>query len=695
MHLVKDMKKLSNKKYVKLKRKRIIKEQIGKRYAVLSLIIIILMIVILGRLFYLQIIKRNYYVDKVVKLTENIKEGPSTPRGRIYDRNGKIIVDNETIKTIVYKRISGTTTSEEIEMAYVLSSLIDLDISKLKETSLKEFWILNNEELANNKITAEEWQMLKERRITNNDIKSKKLERITEEELSKYEETDKKAAYIYYLMNQGYSYNEKTIKKYVTNEEYALVAENLYRLKGFDTKTDWDRLYNYGNTFKSILGSVSTSESGIPYELKDYYLAKGYSLNDRVGTSYLEYQYEEILKGKKAKYKVSNTGTNILVEEGSRGNDIMLTIDIELQQAVEQILEEQIIKAKRDPNTRYYNKSFVIISNPNTGEIYAMAGAYVVMENGEYKVYDYTPGIIASSVVAGSMVKGASQIVGYNTGALEIGEIRNDNCIKVAGTPKKCSWKYLGNINDINALKYSSNTYQFHTAIKVGNGTYSYNKPLILDNSAFDIYRTTFKEFGLGIKTGIDLPNEKLGVTGTSTTPGLLLDFAIGQYDTYTPIQLNQYMNTIANGGTRLAPYLLKAVYEPTSEALTNAISVSQPTILNVINTKKEYLDRVKLGFKAVMEYGGTGSGYISHSYNPAGKTGTSQALIDTDDDGIVDTETLTNTFSAYAPYDNPVVTFTVISPNVFASEHGSTTRSSVNIRIAKEVSKKFFEIYQ
>lgn len=687
--------KVSNKKYKKCKKRREIKEQIGKRYRILSVLIVGLMLVLLGRLFYLQVIKRTYYVDKVLKLTENIKEGTSTPRGRIYDRNGKLIVDNQAIKTIVYKRVSGTKTSEEIAMAYMVANLIDIDITKLKEDTKKEFWILNNEELAKEKITSEEWQALKERRITSVDIKNKQLSRISKEELSAYQNIDEKAAYIYYLMNQGYSYNEKVIKKDVSDYEYALVAENLDKLKGFDTKTDWDRIYNYGNTFKSILGSVSTSESGIPYELKDYYLDKGYSLDDRVGTSYLEYQYEDILKGKKAKYKVSNNENNILVEEGSRGNDIMLTIDIELQQAVEKILEEQIIKAKSDPNTRYYNKSFVIISNPNTGEIYAMAGAQVVMENGEYKVYDYTPGIISSSVVAGSMVKGASQIVGYNTGALQIGEIRNDSCIKVLGTPKKCSWKYLGNINDINALKYSSNTYQFHTAIKVGNGVYSYNKALVLNDQAFETYRKTFEEFGLGVKTEIDLPNEKLGVKGSSTVPGLLLDFAIGQYDTYTPIQLNQYMNTIANGGKRLAPYLLKAVYEPTSIPLANLVSQTETKILNEVNTQDNYLERVKLGFKAVMEYGGTGSGYISHSYNSAGKTGTSQALIDTNGDGKVDTETLTNTFSAYAPYDNPVVTFTVISPNVFAKEQNSTTRSSVNIRIAKEVSKKFFEIYQ
>ena len=699
MKQVKNMKaktrRLSNKKYIKCKRKREIKEQIGKRYKVLSGIIIILMVILGSTLFYLQVVKHTFYVDKVIKLTENIKEGTSTPRGRIYDRNGKLIVDNEVIKTIVYKRVSGTKVSDEVSMAYMLADMIDIDITKLKDTNLREFFLINHEEDCNKKITSEEWRELKERRITNSDIKKYKLNRITEEELSEYSDTDKKAAYIYYLMNQGYAYNEKVIKKYVSDKEYAVVAENLDKLNGFDTKIDWDRVYNYGNTFRSILGSVSTSESGIPYELKDYYLNKGYSLDDRVGTSYLEYQYEDILRGKKAKYKVSNSGNNVLVEEGSRGNDIMLTIDIDLQQAVEEILEREVIKAKSDPNTRYYNRSFVVISNPNTGEIYAMAGKQVVMDNGEYKVYDFTPGIISTSVVAGSIVKGASHIVGYNTGALKIGEIRNDNCIKVAGTPKKCSFKYLGMLDDIKALKQSSNTYQFHTAINVGHGVYAYNKPLVLDKEAFNTYRKTFEEFGLGVKTEIDLPNEKLGVKGISTAPGLLLDFAIGQYDTYTPIQLNQYMNTIANGGKRLAPYLLKAVYEPTSEALTTVVSKTEPKVLNTINTEDKYLERVKLGFKAVMEYGGTGSGYISHSYKPAGKTGTSQSLIDTDGDGKVDTETLSNTFSAYAPYDNPIVNFTIISPNSFSSEHGSNTRSSVNIRIAKEVSKKFFEIYQ
>ena len=110
---------------------------------------------------------------------------------------------------------------------------------------------------------------------------------------------------------------------------------------------------------------------------------------------------------------------------------------------------------------------------------------------------------------------------------------------------------------------------RYKIAIKIGGGNYVYNEPLSLDESAFDKYRDMYAQFGLGVKTGIDLPVESLGYSGTSKLPGHLLDFAIGQYDTYTPIQLSQYINTIANGGKRLKPYLLKEVYTPSEDEST------------------------------------------------------------------------------------------------------------------------------
>lgn len=683
-------KRKQNYKSFRRKKERNIASIIQKRYYVLIGIIIIGMIILVIDLCYIQVFKNKYYTKRVEELSIKIVEGDSVPRGRIYDRNHKLLVDNVPVKTIYYKKEAGMTNKEELELAYTLSDILTLDISPLKDTDLRNFWVKNNIDIANSKITEEEWNELELRKKTKEEIEELKRIRITEEELNTYEERDKKAAYIYALMNKGYSYSEKVIKnKDVTDEEYAIIGESS-DLKGVKTRLDWERIYPYGNVFKIMLGSVSTSESGIPYELKDDYLAKGYSLNDRVGISYIEYQYEEYLKGIKNKYQVLN-GEYKLIEEGTRGNDIVLTIDIELQQAIEQILEEEILKAKKEPNTSFYNRSFVVITDPNTGEILAMAGKQIALRNGEYVFYDYTPGVLTSPVVVGSVIKGASHIVGYNTGALKIGEIRQDECIKIAATPLKCSWKPLGTLNDLTALKHSSNTYQFRTAIKVGGGNYVYDGPLSLNPEAFDIYRNTFAQFGLGVKTEIDMPVESLGYKGTSTQSGLLLDFAIGQYDTYTPIQLSQYISTIANGGSRLKPLLLKEVISPSNETIFQ----SEPVVLNTVDTKPEYLDRVKEGFKMVLERGGTGSGSVDLSLKPAGKTGTSQSIIDTDHDGVGDTETITTTFAGYMPYDNPVMSMVVVSPDSFYQSTSSSYQYHVNYKISHEVSKKFFEIYQ
>lgn len=353
------------------------------------------------------------------------------------------------------------------------------------------------------------------------------------------------------------------------------------------------------------------------------------------------------------------------------------------------------MRTKNEANTKYYNKSFVIINDPKTGDILTMAGKQIIKKDGKYEIYDYTPGIVTSPIVPGSVIKGASHIVGYNSGALKIGERREDACIKIAATPIKCSVYYMGIVNDVDALAHSSNTYQFNTAIKVGNGNYKYNQPLKIDTKAFEIYRNTFAEFGLGVKTGIDLPVESLGYKGVSKLPGYLLDFAIGQYDTYTPIQLSQYVSTIANNGIRIKPKLLKTVYSSNSEeALTNRIYENKAVIINTLNTKSEYLKRVRMGFQSVIAYG-TGYGYID-SYNlAAGKTGTSESFIDTDNDGIVDTETISNAFVAYAPYNNPKVAFTVVSPDVAPAGVGYSYRSNVNKRITQRITKKYFQMYK
>ena len=117
--------------------------------------------------------------------------------------------------------------------------------------------------------------------------------------------------------------------------------------------------------------------------------------------------------------------------------------------------------------------------------------------------------------------------------AIRPGDTFYDTPVKIKGTPPKKSWKAgLGTMSDITALKYSSNVYMFHTAIKIGGGKYQYDRPLKLNSKGFNTIRDSFAQYGLGVKTGIDLPNEQSGFKGTGTKPGFMLDLVIGQYDT-------------------------------------------------------------------------------------------------------------------------------------------------------------------
>ena len=665
-----------------------------KRFFFLGSVLVVLFLVITLRLYEVMLREQSKYQEELTTLATQVVEGPSSPRGRILDRNGKVIVDNKAVKTIYYNKDKSRGTKEEIELAYKVSSHLNLDYDKVTERSKREFFVAKNSDNMNDRITDKEWEKYEQRKLDSTDIYELKIERVTAEELAAFKEEDNKASYLYYLMNKGYSYDDKVIKnKDVTDEEYAYIAENNEDLPGFNTKLDWERVYNYGDTFRTILGNIGT----IPSEEKDEYLAKGYALSDIVGTSYLEAQYEEYLKGTKAIYKTVNSHELELVSEGKRGNDIVLTIDIELQQQLEAILNEEILSTKGQPNTEYYNRSYAIIQDPNTGEILAMSGRQAVSDgNGGYKTIDCTAGIMTDPMTSGSVVKGASMLVGYNTGAITPGEYQVDECIKIAGTPKKCSWKTLGRINDIDALALSSNVYQFKTAMKVAGATYQYNKPLVINESAFDTYRNTFKEFGLGVETGIDLPVESLGYTSDNKAPGLLLDFVMGQYDTYTPIQLSQYISTFANGGSRLQPHLLKEVRSSTDdETLGDVIYTFETNVLNTVNTKPEYLNRVKEGFYAVTHKSyGLGREYIDDSHDPSGKTGTSQSATDTNDDDINDTDTVSTAFVGYAPSSSPKMSITVTSPDSTWENPRNSYSTLVTRRISRRASDAYFALY-
>lgn len=664
---------------------------INNRIRYIEIIITIIFLILIFFLVQILLLKNKFYQEKLVELTDIIVYGDSAPRGRIYDRNYNLLVDNVAVPVIYYKKKDNITTKKEIELAYSIIDKIDLEYEKLNIRNLKEFYLVLYPDKCQEKITDEEWKKLKQRLLTNNDIENLKISRITNEDLSVFNDKDKKTAYLFYLMNTGYSYSEKIIKsKNVTDEEYAFFSENNFKLDGFDTKVSWERLYLYGDTLKSILGNVGS----IPKELKENYLNRGYELTDIVGLSNIEKQYEELLKGQKAKYKKISNDKVVLIEEAKRGQDIVISIDINLQKEVDQIIDKELIKAKSEANTKYLSKTYVIIQQPNTGEVLAISGRQVLKKNNSYQTYDISSFALTDPMTPGSVVKGASMLVGYNTGAVQIGEYMTDECVKLYNIPKKCSSSRYGKINDIVALANSSNVYQFKIAMRVAGIDYSYNKQVTVNKEVFDVYRKTFKEFGLGVKTEIDLPIESLGYSGKKVTPDLLLNYSIGQYDSYTPIQLSQYITTIASDGKRFQPHILKEIHESSdSQEIGKLIEKKEPNILNIVNTKDEYLKRVQEGFIAVMDFG-YGKNVMGNSPNPAGKTGTSESFIDTNGDGKIDTETVSNAFVGYAPSDNPKMTITVTSPDVEDPSTSINHRTYMNRRIAREISNKYFEMF-
>ena len=673
---------------VKRKRNNSYDNVINRRYVFLFWLIIGSFFLLTISFFKVMIIDNEKYNKLLDELTYDVVLGSSPPRGRILDRNHNVIVDNKAVNTIVYKRSKGTSYKDMIKLAYKVYSHLDLDYSKVSNRAIREFYLYNSKTNLDELISKEEWELYDMKKLSSLELEEFKLERISEEDLLNLSEEDLKVAYLFYLMRDGYSYTEKIIKSNVSDYEFAYISENNSELDGFDTKIDWIRVYPYGDTMKSILGSVSSSSQGIPVEDKDYYLKQGYSLNDRVGLSYLEKQYEEYLKGEKSQYQVINSNELKLIKEGHRGNDIVLSIDINLQVEVEKIIVEQMMRAKNELNTEYYDHSSVIIQDPYTGEVLVMASKRIVNGN----VVDNANSMLVSPVTPGSVVKGASMLVGYNEGVIKIGEKMYDECVKIAGAPKKCSSVLnLGVIDDIVALAKSSNVYQFKTAIRVNGQEYFNGIKLNFRQESFDKYRKMYRSFGLGTSTGIDLPVESNGYTAKDRSAGNLLDYVMGQYETYTPLQLSQYINTIANGGSRYKMHLLKEVVSSDGKLIFNY----DPVILNIVDTDDIYMKRIQEGFYAVMHMsGGYGRGYVEDRLEAAGKTGTSQSFLDTDNNGIIDTETITSNFVGYMPYSNPKISLTVVSPNSSHPNSNSNFASLVTLRITKAVSNKYVEMY-
>jgi penicillin-binding protein A len=685
----------------KVKKKR---RQLPVRLNMLFFFVFLLFFVLVLRLGFIQIVYGEDF-RREIERTEAVTINHPVPRGRMYDRNFKMIVDNAPQKAIAYIN-QGHGPKEMLQIAEKLASIIKMDSKSVSDRDKREFWLLRFPDEALKKVSEKERKTLK-KGLTNQEWNKKvyqlTMERITEEEINEFSEGDLEIISIWKELRNSTEFTPQVIKnKDVSDKEFAEVSESLQSLPGVETVTDWERVYKFNNTLKTVIGKVTDTKEGIPRDHLDYYIAREYNRNDRVGKSYIEWQYEDVLSGQKSKIKkVTNKAGEIVesetISEGEQGNDLVLSIDMKLQLAVEKIIEQVLLNTKKMKDTEFLDRAFVVLMDPRTGEILTMAGKLLVTdEDGNVETEDFSLGNITTSYNVGSTVKGATILTGFQQGVLKPRTVQMDAPMKIKGTPVKKSWQNFGPIDEVYALRRSSNVYMFHTAIKIGKGRYDYDKPLILDPGTFSTVRDSFGQFGLGTRTGIDLPNETIGFKGTSTKPGFLLDLVIGQYDTYTPMQLAQYISTIANGGNRLQPRMVKEIRKTNLQQVNEPgalIREIKPKILNRVDVNEEYMKRVQEGFRQVMQHplGTAYKEFKDAPYSPAGKTGTAEAFYDGPFRHLYKEPPPVMNLSlvAYAPSKNPEISVAVVVPWVYTGEKGP----SPNLEIGRKVLDTYFDL--
>lgn len=187
---------MKKKKVLNKKRSPRLEEIEKRRLWIIIGAIILLFCVVFIKFYQVMILDHTKYKKQLEELSYDTVEGPSAPRGRIYDRNYNILVDNIAVKTIYYQKDKSLSTKDEIKLAYQVSPHLNLDISKLEDRNKREFYIEVHPKIASKKITKKEWEKLDQRKLTSNDIKEMKIKRITDEELNSMSEEDNRAAYL-------------------------------------------------------------------------------------------------------------------------------------------------------------------------------------------------------------------------------------------------------------------------------------------------------------------------------------------------------------------------------------------------------------------------------------------------------------------------------------------------------------------
>lgn len=470
--------------------------------------------------------------------------------------------------------------------------------------------------------------------------------------------------------------NPYTFASQADVDTVALVKERSSLLPGVTITVDNVRQYN--TTYAShVLGRVGKIWKEEYDELKD----QGYGLNAILGKDGLEKAYESYLRGQDGKRSVeTNSAGDVLAEREAEpaqpGDNIVLTLDLDLQAVAEESLARNIQQIRE---RNQYRRSggwdaeggAAVVIEVDTGGILACASypAYNLETfSADFQTLMDDPlKPMFNRAVSGAYPPGSTFKPVTALAALESGVVTTQTRIRDAGpymfyassgyTPACWIWNDRrgshGNINISEALKYSCNYYFYEASRLMG----------------IETLNTYAKQLGLGQKTGVEIPGEVAGTLagpesreargGDPWMPGETLQAAIGQSEQqFTPIQMANYMATILNGGTHYQPHFLK---QAMSYDYGEVVEDYQPIVLDQMEIAPETIEAIKEGMRGVVTDDGTAAS-IFRNYPIAigGKTGSAQTTGDR-------SRSAHGVFISFAPYDDPQIAVFVLV------EHGGS----------------------
>lgn len=594
-----------------------------KRVRLLFMAVIVIFIALSSRLAYLQIVKHDYYWfrSEENRLT---KLTLPAPRGEILDSKGRLLVSNRPGFGLSLMDRGEGYDRESIE---ILSEILEIDPAEI--------------------YNAIQGQL-----------------------------------YMRYLPLQ--------LQQDITAETIARVSEKRWLLKGVNIDIRPIRNYRYHSTLAHVLGFLSRGTVG--EALQESWREGGYDYKpgDLVGQEGLERVYELYLRGEDGEQLIE---TNYLGQpinymerkEPVPGNNLILSLDLDLQQVAEEALQRRIKIIAEEEKNRFVGRAAAVVMNPNSGAILAMANCPSYDLNTVSKEYarlsqDPLKPLI-NNVTDGLYPVGSVFKMVTATAALEEKKIKDRDTyscpgvIRLAGDTVSCYRRTAhGRVNLYDALALSCNIYFYRAGLAAG-----------IDRLAYYA-----REYGFGSPTGLtDLPWEEEGIVacpeykakitgGEPWYEAETMSAAIGQtYHSITPLQLATYVSIIANGGKHYRPYLVERV----EDFQGNTVFQREPEVLREADISRQTFNMIREGMRRVTQSSPrAGTAWYQFKDLPvavAAKTGSAQV-----DSG--DTIPAHSLFVGYAPFEEPEIAVVVIV------EHGGIGATGAT-PVAAEIMEYYF----